>query len=42
MKYLVGVQPTGKLHIGNYLGCLKNGLELQEAGHDVIFMIAQY
>lgn len=22
MKYLIGIQPTGKLHIGNYMGCL--------------------
>jgi len=41
-KFLVGIQPTGKIHIGNYLGCLKKGLELQEQGHDVIFLIANY
>jgi tryptophanyl-tRNA synthetase len=42
MKYLVGIQPTGKIHIGNYLGCLKKGLELQAQGHDVTFLIANY
>ena len=42
MKYLIGIQPTGKLTIGNYLGCLKKGLELQEEGHDVTFLIANY
>lgn len=42
MKYLVGIQPTGKIHIGNYLGCLKRGLELQEEGHEVVFMLANY
>lgn len=41
-KFLVGVQPTGKLHIGNYLGCIKRGLELQAQGHDVTFLIANY
>lgn len=41
-KYLVGIQPTGKIHIGNYLGCLKRGLDLQEQGHDVTFLIANY
>jgi tryptophanyl-tRNA synthetase len=41
-KYLIGIQPTGKIHIGNYLGCLKKGLELQEQGHDVTFLIANY
>lgn len=28
---LSGVQPTGKLHIGNYLGALKNFVELQNS-----------
>jgi len=42
MKYLIGIQPTGKLTIGNYLGCLKKGLRLQEEGHDVTFLIANY
>lgn len=42
MRYLIGIQPTGKLHIGNYLGCLKKGLELQNQGHDVTFLIANY
>lgn len=41
-KYLIGVQPTGKLSLGNYLGCLKRGLELQEQGYDVTFLIANY
>jgi tryptophanyl-tRNA synthetase len=41
-KILIGIQPTGKLHIGNYLGCLKKGLELQKEGHDVTFLIANY
>lgn len=27
-----GIQPTGKLHIGNYLGALKNSVELQNSG----------
>lgn len=42
MKYLIGIQPTGRIHIGNYLGCLKRGLELQNQGHDVTFLIANY
>jgi tryptophanyl-tRNA synthetase len=42
MRYLIGIQPTGKLTIGNYLGCLKKGLRLQEEGHDVTFLIANY
>lgn len=27
-----GIQPTGNLHIGNYLGAVKNWLELQKSG----------
>lgn len=42
MNYLIGIQPTGKIHVGNYLGCLKKGLELQAQGHDVTFLIANY
>ena len=41
-KILCGIQPTGRLTLGNYLGCLKRGLKLQEEGHDVVFMIANY
>lgn len=42
VKYLIGIQPTGRLHIGNYLGCIKKGLEYQAQGHEVVFMIANY
>jgi len=42
MKYLIGIQPTGRIHIGNYLGCISKGLQLQEEGHEVIFLIANY
>lgn len=42
MKYLIGIQPTGKIHIGNYLGCIKKGLMYQKNGHEVIFLIANY
>lgn len=40
MKYLIGIQPTGRLHVGNYLGCIKKGLELQKEGHEVDWLIA--
>jgi tryptophanyl-tRNA synthetase len=42
MKYLIGIQPTGKIHIGNYMGCLSKGLVYQALGHDVTFLIANY
>ena len=33
-----GIQPTGDLHIGNYLGALKNWVELQDK-HDCFYSI---
>lgn len=36
-----GIQPTGKLHLGNYLGALKNFVELQNSGkYQCCFFIA--
>ena len=36
-----GIQPTGKLHLGNYLGALKNFVELQDSGkYQCYFFIA--
>jgi tryptophanyl-tRNA synthetase len=40
MKYLCGIQPTGRLHVGHYLGVLKTALSLQEDGHVVELMVA--
>lgn len=38
-----GIQPTGKLHIGNYLGMLKNAVELQNSGkYHCFYFIADY
>lgn len=38
-----GIQPTGRLHLGNYLGALKNFVALQNSGkYDCIFFIADY
>lgn len=40
-RILNGIQPSGELHIGNYLGSLKNCVELQESGKfDCYFFIA--
>ncbi|MBI4054190.1 MAG: tryptophan--tRNA ligase [Candidatus Doudnabacteria bacterium] len=42
-RVLSGVQPTGKMHVGNYLGALKNFVELQNSGkYECFFMIADY
>ncbi len=38
-----GIQPTGKLHLGNYLGALKNFVALQNSGkYDCYFFVADY
>ncbi|MGB9743384.1 MAG: tryptophan--tRNA ligase [Minisyncoccales bacterium] len=38
MRIFSGIQPTGKLHIGNYLGAVKQWLEFQEK-NECIFCI---
>lgn len=35
-----GIRATGKLHIGNYLGALKQFVDLQNAGNNCYFFIA--
>ena len=38
-----GIQPTGKLHLGNYLGALKNFVALQNSGkYNCYFFIADF
>jgi tryptophanyl-tRNA synthetase len=38
-----GVQPTGRPHIGNYFGAMKQFVDLQTLGqYDCLFMIADY
>jgi tryptophanyl-tRNA synthetase len=39
MKIFSGIQPTGALHIGNYLGMLKQSVELQEEGECIYCVV---
>ncbi len=39
MRILSGIQPTGYLHLGNYVGALKNWVKLQDE-YDCYYMIA--
>jgi tryptophanyl-tRNA synthetase len=40
-RLVSGIQPSGRLHIGNYLGALKNFVNLQEeGGYDCLFFVA--
>jgi len=42
-RVLSGIQPSGKLHIGNYLGAIKQHLEAQSLGDwDRYYFIANY
>jgi len=41
MRVLSGIQSNGKLHLGNYLGAIKQHIELQHE-HECFFFIANY
>jgi tryptophanyl-tRNA synthetase len=41
MRVLSGIQPSGRLHIGNYFGMMKPCIELQDKGEAYLF-IANY
>ncbi len=40
MRILSGIKPTGRPHLGNYLGAIRNHIELQNEGHECFFFIA--
>ena len=40
-RVLSGMRPTGRLHLGNWMGALANWVELQEA-HECFFMVADW
>ncbi|MFP4054643.1 MAG: tryptophan--tRNA ligase [Phycisphaerae bacterium] len=42
MRVLSGIQPSGKLHIGNYFGAIRQFLQLQEEGNECFYFIANY
>lgn len=42
MRVLSGIQPSGKLHLGNYFGMMKPALELQEKEAETFLFIANY
>ncbi|MEW5765718.1 MAG: tryptophan--tRNA ligase [Acidobacteriota bacterium] len=41
MRVLSGIQPSGKLHLGNYLGAMRQHLDLQHGG-DAFYFIADF
>ncbi len=43
MRVVSGIQPTGNLHLGNYLGAIKQWVAMQDAmpeGDDCLFFLA--
>jgi len=42
MRILSGIQPSGRLHIGNYFGAIRQYLRLQGEGHECYYFIANY
>jgi tryptophanyl-tRNA synthetase len=41
-RILTGDRPTGHLHLGHYFGTLRNRVRLQDAGAEVLVLIADY
>ena len=38
-KFFQGVQPTGNLHLGNYLGAIKNFVELNNDNEKQMYFL---
>jgi tryptophanyl-tRNA synthetase len=41
-RILSGMRPTGRLHLGNYVGALENWVRLQDEGWDNFHMVADW
>lgn len=42
IKVFSGIRPSGKLHLGNYLGAIKNWVGLQDKADQTIFAVVDY
>ncbi|RPI61498.1 MAG: tryptophan--tRNA ligase, partial [Planctomycetaceae bacterium] len=42
MRILSGIQPSGRLHIGNYFGAIRQHIRFQDEGHECFYFIANY
>ncbi len=38
MRVVSGIQPTGNLHLGNYLGAIRNWVRMQNEGECLFFL----
>ena len=41
-RILSGMRPTGRLHLGNYVGALENWVRLQNEGWENFHMVADW
>ena len=41
MRIITGLQPSGKLHVGNYFGAMEPAVRMQERG-DSYYFLADY
>lgn len=39
-RVLSGVQPTGRIHLGNYMGAIKNWVKLQDEYGEHLLLVA--
>ncbi len=42
MRSLSGIQPSGRLHLGNYFGAIRQYLKFQDEGNECFYFIANY
>jgi len=42
MRIVSGVKPTGRPHVGNYLGAIRQHIALQNEGQECFFFVADY
>ncbi|MBU0982153.1 tryptophan--tRNA ligase, partial [Patescibacteria group bacterium] len=42
MRILSGIKPSGRPHLGNYLGALRKHIDLQNKGEQCLYFIADY
>jgi tryptophanyl-tRNA synthetase (EC 6.1.1.2) len=42
MRILSGIRPTGKVHIGHYVGVFENWVRLQNEGNDTFYFVADW
>lgn len=42
MRILSGIKPSGRPHLGNYLGAIRQHIALQDENHECLYFVADY